>query len=142
MTRRFDVALSFAAISVYVCNRYISSFDAFLPYEFAHYHLGDLCGGVLFPAYFDLLTYSVMKTEVISSYRKGILPSILCSLVWEVITPILTPTSTSDPIDAAMYAFGTMAYVWCHKRSASTTQQDNASHVLEQGVHDENRRTK
>lgn len=82
------------------------------------------------------------KTEVISSYRKGILPSILCSLVWEVITPILTPTSTSDPIDAAMYAFGTMAYVRCHKRSVSTTQQDNASHVLEQGVHDENRRTK
>lgn len=115
---------------------------AFLPYEFAHYHLGDLCGGVLFPAYFNLLTYSVMKTEVISSYRKGILPSILCSLVWEVITPILAPTSTSDPIDAAMYAFGTMAYVWRHKRSVSTTQQDNVSHVLEQGVPDENGRTK
>lgn len=142
MTRRFDVALSFAAISVYVCNRYIASFDAFLPYEFAHYHLGDLCGGVLFPAYFNLLTYSVMKTEVISGYRKGILLSILCSLVWEVITPILAPTSTGDPIDAAMYAFGTMAYVWCHKRSVSTTQQDNVSHVLEQGVHDKNRRTK
>lgn len=116
--------------------------DTIHPYENAHYHLGDLCGGILFPAYFNLLTYSAMKTEVINGYVRGILPSILCSLVWEVITPILTPTSTGDPIDAAMYAFGTMAYVWCHKRSVPTTQQDNASHVLEQGVHDENRRTK
>lgn len=96
----------------------------------------------MFPAYFNLLTYSAMKTEVISSYRRGILLSALCSIVWEVVTPILTPTSTGDPIDAAMYAFGTMAYVWCHKRSLPTTQQDSASHSPEMGVHDENRRTK
>lgn len=116
MRIRADAALSVVAITAYLCNRYLISFGAFLPYEFAHYHFGDLCGGFLFPAYFNLLTYAVKKTEAIDGYAKGLVLAVICAFAWEVVTPALTPKSTADPIDAAMYFLGTMAYVWCRKR--------------------------
>ena len=38
------------ATLVYLINRFAFSLDCVLPYEFANYHLTDLCGGIVFPA--------------------------------------------------------------------------------------------
>lgn len=137
MRIRVDVALSIAAIAAYLCNRYFISFDAFLPYEFAHYHFGDLCGGFLFPAYFNLLTYSVKRTEAVDGYAKGLLLATVCSFAWEIVTPALSEKSTGDPVDAAMYFFGTMAYIWCRKRYMSIGNSKH--HFKTQGDSHENK---
>lgn len=106
----YRVAIAVAALAVYCCNRYVFSFDSFLPYSFAHYHLNDLCGGVVFPAYVDGITYAATKKPLITSFVRVLLVASICSLCWEVISPQFLSYSTGDIIDVAMYFCGCAAY--------------------------------
>lgn len=115
MRRRPDIWIAVAAVLIYVCNAHLWSFDAFLPFEFAHYHLNDLCGGVLFPAYVNLVTDMVGGGAVITTYRRAILLGIGCSLAWEVLAPALLSGSTADPLDAVAYVAGAFAYTACYR---------------------------
>lgn len=112
---RINDLVALASLAVYAVNRYFLSFDFILPYDFAHYHLGDLCGGVLFPAYVNLVTLSLGGFEAISSIPKAALLGLGCSVAWEIITPLLLPSSTGDVLDALAYVAGSLIYAVCYR---------------------------
>ena len=57
--------LPLLATLVYLINRFVFPLDCILPYEFVNYHLADLCGGIVFPAYVNVLTRIVSGREII-----------------------------------------------------------------------------
>ena len=90
MTRRLGPALfswsnlvPLLATLVYLINRFAFSLDCVLPYEFANYHLADLCGGIVFPAYVNVLTRVVSGREIICGLGSSLLLSALCTVCWE-----------------------------------------------------------
>ena len=105
---------------VYLVNRYIASFDFFLPYNFAHYQLGDLCGGIIFPAYVNVLCETVSGKTPICSLASSLTLSAGCSICWEVLAPILLEFSTPDPLDACMYVIGGILYLVAFKLTADS----------------------
>ncbi len=100
---------------VYLVNRYIASFDFFLPYNFAHYQLGDLCGGIIFPAYANVLCETVSGKTPICSLASSLALSAGCSICWEVLAPMVVEFSTPDPLDAYMYVAGGILYLAAFK---------------------------
>lgn len=105
---------------VYLVNRYIASFDFFLPYNFAHYQLGDLCGGIIFPAYVNVLCEMVSGKTPICSLASSLTLSAGCSICWEVLAPMVVKFSTPDPLDACMYVAGGILYLVAFKLTADS----------------------
>ena len=99
------------ATLVYLINRFVFSFDCVLPYEFVNYHLADLCGGIVFPAYVNILTRVVSGREIICDLRSSLLLSALCAACWEVLASCVLHFGTADPIDALMYFLGGLIYL-------------------------------
>lgn len=48
-----------AVLLLYVSNRWFGAWDSILPDWFLKNHFGDVCGGMLFPAYANLLLSAV-----------------------------------------------------------------------------------
>ena len=115
MWRKLDVWIAFVAVLIYVCNTHLWSLDAILPYWFSHYYLNDLCGGVLFPAYVNLIVHLVTGEEIVTTYARALLMGASCSLAWEVVAPALLTNSTADPLDAIAYVVGMLAYTACYR---------------------------
>ena len=115
MWGKLDVWIAVSAALVYVCNTHFRSFDAILPHWLAHYYLNDLCGGVLFPAYVNLVAHLITGKEIVTTYSRAMLMGVGCSLVWEVVAPALLANSTADPLDAIAYVAGMLAYTACHR---------------------------
>lgn len=105
---------------VYLVNRYIASFDFFLPYNFAHYQLGDLCGGIIFPAYVNVLCEMVSGKTPICSLASSLTLSAGCSICWGVLAPMVVEFSTPDPLDACMYVAGGILYLVAFKLTADS----------------------
>ena len=103
--------LPLLAALVYLANRFAFPLDSVLSYEFARYHLGDLCGGILFPAYVNVLTQSVSGREAIVNPKATLLLSVLCSFCWEFVAPCIFRFGTADPIDVLMYFLGGFLYL-------------------------------
>lgn len=103
--------LPLLAALVYLTNRFVISFDGMMPYAFAHYHLGDLCGGIIFPAYVNVLSDVFSGKRLINSLKKSLVLSCVCSIAWEVITPLAFMYGTADPVDACMYVIGGLIYL-------------------------------
>ena len=99
------------AALVYLANRFVISFDILMPYAFAHYHLGDLCGGIIFPAYVNVLTEVFSGGHLIASLRASLILSCVCSVTSKVITPLVFMYGTADPIDVCMYFTGGLIYL-------------------------------
>ena len=74
------------------------------------YHLNDLCGGVLFPLYVDMISAAVKKSRLITSLPRALSLSATCGICWEVIAPLFLPYSTGDALDAVAYTLGIIAY--------------------------------
>lgn len=108
--RRFSLGVAVAAAGIYCCNRFVASIDFVLPYAFAHYHLNDLCGGVLFPAYVDLLSWVVRRRRLVTSLPRLLLLCGACCVCWEVLAPLFLSRSTGDVVDAVMYLLGGVVY--------------------------------
>lgn len=119
MRLRLDGLVVLLAIGVYAVNRWLFSFDAFLPHAFAHYHLGDLCGGIIFPAYVNVLARIVAKRELIVSLPTSLCLSAICCVSWEVLAPLAFPHSTGDIIDACMYVLGGLIYLAARNATAA-----------------------
>ena len=104
-------ALPLLAALVYFINRFVISFDILMPYAFAHYHLGDLCGGIIFPAYVNVLTEVFSGRHLIAGLGAFLILSCICYVTWEVITPLVFMYGTADPVDACMYFAGGLIYL-------------------------------
>ena len=122
MMRRLGAALfswsnllPLLATLVYLVNRFIFPLDCVLPYEFANYHLADLCGGIVFPAYVNVLTKVVSGREIISGLAASLLLSALCAFCWEFVASRILHFGTADPIDALMYFIGGLIYIAFYK---------------------------
>ena len=98
------------ATLVYLINRFALSLDCVLPYEFA-----DLCGGIVFPAYVNVLTRIVSGREIICGLGSSLLLSALCAVCWEVLASCVLHFGTADPIDALMYFLGGLVYLAFYK---------------------------
>lgn len=105
-----DDLMAIVALAAYACNRYLVSFDAILPYDIAHYHFGDFCGGVVFPAYVNLLTRCVVGADCITSFPRELALGVVCAFAWEVMAPALLSFSTGDPWDVLAYLLGFMVH--------------------------------
>ncbi len=103
--------LPLLAALIYLTNRLVFPLDSVLPYEFANYHLGDLCGGVIFPAYVNVLGQAVSGKDIVVGLRSSLFYSALGSICWEIVTPFVFHYGTADPIDALMYFLGGLAYL-------------------------------
>lgn len=100
----------FLALSLYFTNRFVYSLDMLIPWEMMKYHLNDLCGGVLFPLYVDLVSAVIMKRRLVTSLPRALSLSAACGICWEVIAPLFLPYSTGDALDAVAYTLGIIAY--------------------------------
>ena len=137
VARRLEVALIssrnilplFAGIA-HLLNRYIASFDCFLPYGFSHYQLGDLCGGIIFPAYVNTLSEAVCGKTLINGLPSSLILSTGCSLCWEVLAPALFDFSTPDMLDACMYFIGGILYLVAFKLGSTDRAQPAPSNYL------------
>ena len=112
---RLDNGVAIAALCAYACNRYLVSFDFFLPYEIAHYHFGDFCGGVVFPAYVNWLTRLVIGKDVITTFPRELLCGLVCAFAWEVAAPAVLSFSTGDPLDVIAYLLGFLVHCVVYK---------------------------
>lgn len=99
------------AAPVYLINKFVISFDILMPCAFVHYHLGDLCGGIIFPAYVNVLTEVFAGRHLIAGLRASLVLSCVCSITWEAITPLVFMYGTAGPIDACMYFAGGLIYL-------------------------------
>ena len=100
----------FLALVLYLINRFVYSLDMLIPWGMMRYHLNDLCGGVLFPLYVDMISAVIKKRRLITSLPRALSLSAACSICWEVIAPLFLPYSTGDPLDAVAYTLGIIAY--------------------------------
>ena len=103
--------LPLAAAAVYLVNRFASSLDFVLPYGFAHYQLGDLCGGIIFPAYVNVLALVVSGKNAVTGLRSSLALSAVCSLCWEFVAPCIFGYGTADALDVLMYFVGGLVYL-------------------------------
>lgn len=117
---RFEIVAICVIVSFYCANRFLNLFDGLLPTAFTRNHFNDLCGGMLFPAYANVLL-EVLKMPVrIDDYPKVIGLGLLCSFAWEVVAPLVLERSTADPIDACMYLIGGIIYVFARRLVLNT----------------------
>lgn len=114
----------------YLPNRYIVSFDCFLPYGFSHYQLGDLCEGIILPAYVNTPSKAVCGKTLINGLPSSLIISTGCSLCWEVLAPALFDFSTPDMLDACMYFIGGILYLVAFKLGSTNRAQPAPSNYL------------
>ncbi len=110
MRRRFDGAVLAIVLLIYFVNRIIKVYGDYLVFDdFFRYHFNDLCAGIAFIAYINLVL-SFSKYNRITKIWQILLFALLCSFWWEVITPIYKNDSTPDILDALSYFIGTVLY--------------------------------
>ena len=95
---------------MYCANRFLNLFFGFVPELFLKNHLNDLCGGIIFPAYVDLLLIFLKSPYHINGWKVSIAIGLICAISWEIIAPLFLPYSTGDWIDAILYVIGSLIY--------------------------------
>lgn len=106
-----DNILPLVAACVYLVNRFVLRLDFFVSPEFAANHLGDLCGGIIFPAYVNTLARAVTSKPLITNLGRSLATSAICAICWELLAPLVLTQSTPDPLDAGMYFLGGLMYL-------------------------------
>ncbi len=104
-----DCVLFFAAVLLFLCNTY-----------FVRGQLGGIAGRFFDGHFHDLLAPLLMLSYTntllsVLSLRVRRLPSVLgfiavCGVVWEYVTPLYKPDTTSDPLDLLAYMLGAVIY--------------------------------
>lgn len=108
--RAFELAMILTIFCLYCANRFLDSFASLIPQSFLDSHFNDLCAGVMFPAYTNLLMTIAKTSFRVDRISRLLILATVCSLFWEALTPILLPNSTGDWMDAAMYYTGGLLY--------------------------------
>ena len=107
--------LPLVAACVYLVNRFVIRLDFVVSPDFAANHLGDLCGGILFPAYVNTLARAVARKPLITDLPRSLVLSAVCAICWELVAPLALTHSTPDPLDACMYVLGGLMYLAASK---------------------------
>lgn len=117
---KVDIAVVAAGLGLYAANRFAGVFDATPLALAARYHLGDLCGGLVFPACVNLFEAAICAPD---KYRfrgpaRVYALAALCSLAWEGLAPLVLFRSTADVLDVAAYFLGASVYLLAGKAFA------------------------
>lgn len=107
---RLEALYSLAILSLYCSNRMLGIWDDFLPAWFCSGHFGDVCGGLLFPAYVNAICAASGSSFRADSPEKLLLLSLLCAVFWEGLAPLLLSYSVADASDCLCYLIGCQIY--------------------------------
>lgn len=107
----FETTIIVAMIVIYAINKNTPFFDNILPFHIASSYLNDICAGILFPAYTNILCIIARSSWRITSLFSVFALGILCSFVWEVVSPAIVPYSVGDPLDCVCYIAGGLIYI-------------------------------
>ena len=107
---KFDLGIAAVVLFLYCSNRFFNLFANILSEAFLNNHFNDLCAGILFPAYVNLLLLFFRTSFRIEGFRNLFSLELICSIAWEFFTPIIWSESTGDWIDVAMYFIGGALY--------------------------------
>ena len=109
-----NIYIILVSLIVYIINRI---FKAHIDIPVIEYlckcHLNDYIGGIVFPAYVNILLYSA-KYKPVKNYISVAMMMFLCGIVWEYIFPYLFSYSVSDIFDVLAYVLGGITYciIW------------------------------
>ncbi len=104
------MALAALVLITYCANRFYGAWDGVLPEQFCRNHFGDLCGGMLFPAYVNLLCLAVGRRALICGMPTSLATGVVCSIAWEIAAPMVLSYSVGDPLDAIAYVIGALTH--------------------------------
>ena len=107
---RLEALYSLAILSLYCSNRILGIWDDFLPAWFCSGHFGDICGGLLFPAYANVICMASGSSFRADSPGKLLLLGLLCAMFWEGLAPLLLSYSVADVSDCLCYLIGCQIY--------------------------------
>ena len=98
------------SLTVYTFNRIFKSYiDIPIIGCLCRCHLNDYIGGIVFPAYVNILLYRA-KYKQIKNYMVIAFIMLLCGIIWEYIFPYLFSYSVSDIFDVLAYMLGGVTY--------------------------------
>ena len=106
---RLMLAVAGLGLALYIVCRY-TDLLGWLPARVARNHGCDLAGGLVFPAYVDALCLATERQRVITTWPRAAILAVICCMSWEVLAPLVMPSSTADPLDAIAYALGIAIY--------------------------------
>lgn len=104
------MALAALVLITYCANRFYGAWDGVLPEQFCRNHFGDLCGGMLFPTYVNLLCLAVGRRALICGMPTSLATGVVCSIAWEIAAPMVLCYSVGDPLDAIAYVIGALTH--------------------------------
>lgn len=98
-------------MAIYGIHRAFASPDE--PY-FVHAHLHDLMAMPILLGWIDLIVdHGSPVARRFTTPAAAAILTIIGIVVWEVLDPLVDPTSVADPVDALCYVTGAIAYVGC-----------------------------
>ena len=111
LTRETRLMLTIAdlGLALYIVCRY-TDLLGWLPTRVARNHGCDLAGGLVFPAYVNVLCLATGRQRVITTWPRAAILTVICCVSWEILAPLAMPKSTADPLDAIAYALGIAIY--------------------------------
>ena len=111
-TQRRDLILFCAPFAFYAVNEQIKyRVSAPLLGYLLRCHFNDYLGGIAFAAYLNLvISFSKWPHRRLRSPLQFIAAGLLCSVAWELITPLFLPSSTGDWLDVIAYVLGMLTY--------------------------------
>lgn len=107
----YDLVTVCTVLLLYCANRFLCLFEGLLPNDFLLYHFNDLCAGILFPAYANLVCAFFKVRFRFEGPLVGLILGCLCSVFWEGLIPFLNSRSTADFYDCVCYVAGVQIYV-------------------------------
>jgi len=106
---RLMLAIAGLGLALYVTCRY-TDLLGWLPARVARNHGCDLAGGLVFPAYVDALCLATGCQRIVTTWPRAAILAVICCVSWEVLAPLMMPSSTADPLDAVAYTLGIAIY--------------------------------
>lgn len=96
-------------MAVYGLHRLLATPDE--PY-FVHAHLHDLMAMPILLGWIDLIVdHRSSAARRFTTPAAAAILTLVGIVVWEVLDPLVDPTSVADPVDALCYVAGAIAYV-------------------------------
>lgn len=117
------------SLVVYTINRIFKSYiDIPVIGYLCKCHLNDYIGGIVFPAYVNILLYRAKYRPIKNCFIIAFM-MFLCGVIWEYIFPYLFSYSVSDIFDVLAYLLGgiTYCFIWSvveRKNITNTIRQD------------------
>ena len=108
--RNTSVLIFIFALILYVINNYFKQdIKISVLGPIFKYHFNDYLAGIVFLSYVNFVL-SFSKFKQANDLKSVFFYSIVCSIAWELILPMLSAKSTGDILDVLAYFLGALSY--------------------------------